>query len=438
MITLSDEVRRVRSLPARAAVYRGGMTLEKALRWSRIGAPVLGAVFAALWINAEVGRDLIEERAVGYVLIGALIGIAPFLPRVALGGIAGLPVLQLAGALAWPESTDWPMYFGLAVALGVIALGDEQRLRLPAALAASIAAAASGAAMALPHGRSPFPWNRQSFDDGWSSWAGGPWSGAELVAALALMMLVVLAGGWAAGAAVRYNLAERQTRTVLASTARELAASETDRRLAVQREEIAADVHDVLAHSLTVVLAQVDGAIASGAEHPVLHRVSGIARESLIDVRALIERLDGGAQQQGTAPGLDGLHTLVTRFTSTGMTVTLREHVDRPALAESLQLVVFRILQESLTNALKHGGRASAVDIDLDWRGDQLLLRVASRPLPERADGVPAPTGAGFGIASMQARARMAGGWLTAAPDEDAFLVTAVLPLRLVEQQVLR
>lgn len=414
------------------------MTLEKALRWSRIGAPALGAVFAALWINAEIGRHLIEERSVGYVLIGALIGIAPFLPRVALGGVAMLPVLQLASALAWPTSTDWPASFGLAMALGFVALRDEQRLRVPAALAALIAAAASGSAMALPHGRSPFPWNRQGFDDGWSSWASGPWSGVELVVALGLVMLVMLACGWAAGAAVRYNLTERQTRTVLASTARELAVSETDRRLVVQREEIAADVHDVLAHSLTVVLAQVDGAIASGARDPVLRRVSGIARESLIDVRALIERLDGGPQQDGAAPGLDGLEPLFARFTSTGMTVTLREHDARPALAESLQLVVFRILQESLTNALKHGGRASTVAIDLDWRGDQLLLRVISRPSPGRADAVDHPIGAGFGIASMQARAGMTGGWLTAAPDEDAFLVTAVLPLRLVEQTVLR
>lgn len=415
------------------------MTLERVLLGSRIGAPVLGVVFAALWINAEIGRYLIEERAVGYTLIGALIGVAPFRPRVALGGIAVLPVLQLAGVLAWPTSTDWPMYLGLAVAIGLVALRDEQRLRLPAALSAVIAAAAIGSAMALPHGRSPFPWNRQSFDSGWYSWTGGGmWSGAELVIALGLVMLVMLACGWAAGAAVRYNLAERQTRTVLATAERELAVSETDRRLAAQREEIAADVHDVLAHSLTVVLAQVDGAIASGADHPVLQRVSGIARESLIDVRALIERLDGGAQHEEATPGLDGLEPLFTRFTSTGMTVTLREHGDRPALAESLQLVVFRIVQESLTNALKHGGRAAVVGIDLDWRGDQLALRIQSRPLPGGADAVAAPVGAGHGIGSMRDRARMAGGWLTAQPDEDAFLVTALLPLRRTAEAVLR
>jgi signal transduction histidine kinase len=415
------------------------MSLDRVLFWSRIAAPALGVAFAALWINAEIGRDLIAERAVGYVLIGSVIGIAPFLPRVALAGVAVLPVLQLTSVLARPESTDWPMHLGFAVALGVVAVHHERRLRLTAAVAVVVAATAASLAMALPHGRSPFPWNRQGSDTGWSSWTGGGmWSGADLVLALGLMMLVLLACGWAAGAAVRYNLVERQTRSVLATTERELAVSETDRRLAAQREEIAADVHDVLAHSLTVVLAQVDGAIASGAEHPVLQRVSGIARESLIDVRALIERLDGGAQHDEATPGLDDLEPLLARFISAGMTVTLREHGGRPALAESLQLVVLRIVQESLTNALKHGGRAAVVGIDLDWRGEQLALRVRSRPLPGGADAVAAPVGAGHGIGSMRDRARMAGGWLTAEPDEDAFLVTALLPLRRTAEPVLR
>lgn len=411
------------------------MNLERAILWSKYAGVACGILFVVLWVVAESGRYAIEERAVGYVLLGVLLVIAPFLPLTSLVGLAIIPIAQTIGLLARPESTDWPMYLAMPIVLAIVALRDERRYRVPAVAATLLASVAIGAALAFPRGRSVFVWMARQFDDsGWGAWTASSWSPAALFATITLIALTVLLGGWAVGAAVRYAIGEKQARAVLADAELDLASSETERQLAAQREDIARDVHDVLAHSLTVIIAQADGEMASGSEDPVLERLSRIARESLVDVRALIERLDGDEPSE-TAPGLNDLASLVTRFTSAGMEIDLHEEGNRPLLADGLQLTVYRLVQECLTNALKHGGRGVSTIVRLDWRGDELAMHVSSR-----GSSLPAPstTGRSIGLSSMRERARMAGGWLTAGPDGEDFIVTAILPLRVVDEAALR
>ncbi|TAM70568.1 MAG: hypothetical protein EPN48_04085 [Microbacteriaceae bacterium] len=103
-----------------------------------------------------------------------------------------------------------------------------------------------------------------------------------------------------------------------------------------------------------------------------------------------------------------------------------------PALTATQQLAVYRITQESLTNALKHSGAQPAARVTLDWRGPGFVLTVASSGAPRSRleASVPGP-GHGRGLYGMRERARLAGGWLTAGVDEDVpggWLVTAFVP----------
>ncbi|MBO1901938.1 hypothetical protein J4H92_08250 [Leucobacter weissii] len=424
---------------------------DRLFRWTRWAAPLGGIVFVVLWWLGEAGRWRLEDRPFAFVLIGAAIALAPFLPRVSLASLVVVPALQALGLIAGPTSNDWPVYLGFGLVLVVVAMHDERRLRLRAAITGVFCSVAVSALMVAPDRVAALLGVGGAPDTahGWASWAGGiPAGGIPASVEVVLAALILLVGSWGLGAALRYWRREQQAREVLAAAERELAASETARLLTAQRQTIADDVHDVLAHSLTVIIAQLDGAIASGADHPVLERVSTIARESLVDVRALIERLDQGESSGEAAPSLEDLDVMIDRFAAAGLRIELRESGPRPELADGLQLTVRRILQESLTNALKHQGRGARVGIGLDWRGDQLALRVFSAgglssaeiDAPEPAQGADAvaESRTGIGIGSMQTRARMAGGWLTAEADGDEFMVTAVLPQRVVAETVLR
>lgn len=93
-------------------------------------------------------------------------------------------------------------------------------------------------------------------------------------------------------------------------------------------------------------------------------------------------------------------------------------------------MAVFRIVQECLTNALKHGGRGTDVRLHLDWSGPGLTLHAASAAaaVGHGDDGVPEPVRVGRGLPGMRERAHLAGGWLTAGPDGEHFRVTVFIP----------
>jgi signal transduction histidine kinase len=192
-------------------------------------------------------------------------------------------------------------------------------------------------------------------------------------------------------------------------------------------------VHDVLAHSLAVVIAQADGARFIRDTKPAqteqrtddaLVAISDAARAALIDVRTLVEGLreDQGEQPQ---PGLDEIPVLLAQLSRAGMTIDARHFGDAKAMTPAQQLAVYRIVQESLTNALRHGDRAAATRLSFDWRGPGLALSVTSVGAATEAS---APHG--NGIRGMKDRARLAGGWLTAgASDIDGeFVVTLFVP----------
>lgn len=219
-------------------------------------------------------------------------------------------------------------------------------------------------------------------------------------------------------------------RTWLRARANQVAAALAERDLAAEQERtrIARDMHDVVAHSLAVVIAQADGARYLRERDPAavdsaLTTIAATARDALADVRVLLAQLRH-AQSPGPQPTIEDLDRLVAQVEAAGLRVR-RETTGEPlALATAQQLAVYRIAQESLTNALRHGDAAHEVVLHVGWGPHGIDLVVASSLAPTAR-----PTGAGHGIDGMTERAALVGGHLTARAEDGRFVVRAWLPI---------
>ncbi|WP_404312707.1 histidine kinase [Agrococcus terreus] len=239
-----------------------------------------------------------------------------------------------------------------------------------------------------------------------------------------LWLLVIAAWGCAVGgrAALDGYRAEQVTEVAVARTT--VVESELrDERL---RADLTHDFHDVMAHSLAVLAAQAEGLRLSYERHPerigpVLTTISDTARLSLVEVRQLLERVDDDARRpQPTSADIPGL---VAQLRSAGPSVVLHDSGTHGHLSRIADIAAYRIVQESLTNALRHGGPDVDVVVVLTWTGPGLTIAVSS-PIRERDALRPA----GRGIAGMHERARVAGGSLEIDAEGDRFVVSAHLP----------
>ena len=203
--------------------------------------------------------------------------------------------------------------------------------------------------------------------------------------------------------------------------------------VAGERERIAQDVHDIMAHSLSIILAQADGARMLVDERPAsvapsLATIADTARASLTEVRVLIETLVGSPDGP-VHPGVADLDDLVERMSDAGLVISVERFGGSVELSAAQELAVYRIVQEGLTNALEHAGAGARARLALDEREDGIALSLASQPSAPR--DAPPPNPAGRGLIGMRERARFAGGWLDAGVDEDqpgGYLVTAYIP----------
>ncbi len=206
-----------------------------------------------------------------------------------------------------------------------------------------------------------------------------------------------------------------------------IAAEIAERSVIVEQErnQLARDMHDVVAHSLAVVIAQADGARYTKdpiASADALATISSTAREALTDVRLLLGQLRH-AQEAGPQPRVADLDRLIDQVRDAGLTVTVDELGQRPVLHASQALAVYRILQEALTNALRHGDTAKPVEIRLDWATDAVELEVSNAL---REPNVRDP---GHGLTGMQERATLVGGEFSAGVEREHFVVRATLPI---------
>ena len=267
----------------------------------------------------------------------------------------------------------------------------------------------------------------------------------------AIPSYVWLVAAWAAG---RTGRSWRLKSTALERANRELAEQrelQAQAAVAVERGRIARELHDVVAHNVSMMVVQAGAAarVLHGEQPDVRNALEVIAatgRETVDEMRTLLGvlRSDDGPDALKPQPGLADLEHLVSGVREAGLPVTLQfEGAPRP-LPPALDLSAFRIVQEALTNSLKHAGPAQArvtvryrdatVELEIADTGRGLTANAATRrrgDAGDAGDGGPARAdGTAHGLVGMRERAAIFGGELeTAAADGGGFTVRARLPL---------
>ena len=195
---------------------------------------------------------------------------------------------------------------------------------------------------------------------------------------------------------------------------------------AAERSRIAREIHDIVAHHLTVIVALSDGAVAASAASParaaeVMRTVSATGREALTDTRALLGVLrDDGAGDSGAGdtaahrptPDLHALDALVQRVREAGLPVVHEVQGSAGGLAPGLQLTAYRLVQEALTNTLKHAGSGATATVRLRHSVAGLALEVSDDGAGRQVTTV----GTGRGLVGMRERVAAFGGEVTAGP----------------------
>jgi len=249
------------------------------------------------------------------------------------------------------------------------------------------------------------------------------WSVAVGAVALAVALAIV---------ARRATRSERTTREAGASEA----AAATALAASDERARIAREMHDVVAHTLSVVVAQADGGRFAAKKDPAaarraLETIAEVSRAALTEMRGLLGILrdtDTDADL-GPQPTLDDIPSLVASVRAGGLDVSyVTTGTPRP-LPIGAGLAVYRIVQEALTNVLKHAGPKVTAYAQLRWLADALEVTVSDDGRGAAARSVAAGAG-GTGIEGMRERATIFGGTLTAGPRRGGgFVVRARLPL---------
>jgi signal transduction histidine kinase len=354
-------------------------------RIARVAAPVALALFA---------------------VIGAIQGDRPAV--VAVTVLLGVVVLGVL--VAWRDLTGWPLLVGLAVAaaglivlcnhrpsnlgwFGICVVAGWAAFRAPAVQAGIAGAALSGAFVV--------EWLALADEPGWGAWISGT-----------------------VFTTVACTFGRRQRELV--EQLREAQAGLADRARAEERNRVAGEMHDVIGHALTVSLLHVSSARLAIDDDPEEARASlaeaeRLARESLDEVRAAVGMLREATSDMTPMPSGADVPDLVESFLRAGSPVALEVRGDLDALGGNRGLAVYRIIQESLTNATRHGD-GSPVTVRVDIGGHEATVTVVN--------GGPSQSFAneGSGLAGMRERAEALGGRLVAGPGSGGWRVEAVLP----------
>jgi signal transduction histidine kinase len=211
---------------------------------------------------------------------------------------------------------------------------------------------------------------------------------------------------------------------------------------AAERARISREMHDVVAHSLAVVISLANGAAAKLGRDPeqsreALESISELGREALADTRRLLSvlRAEEHAAARAPQPGIAEIADLVKRAASTGLAATLTVHGGPVPVAAGPALSAYRIVQEAITNAIKHAAGATTITVELTWAARCLRIAVTDDGHGGGYGGGyggdrPAGPPGGFGLAGMRERAALYGGTATAGPGpQGGWVVQAAIPV---------
>ncbi|MER7156046.1 sensor histidine kinase [Streptomyces lydicus] len=367
------------------------------------------AVFDVDWLSSRYGLDPFYALLVGVVQAVALV-VAMFRPVPAWWVVTVTMVVVTWGADPLMPHEALYLWSSTAIivqggVLFLLAFRHRPRVAVEALVFSLVAGAVCGLVLIRPH----------QYDLG----------GAVPVPVAAVVVGAALRGRWVA----RAKLAEQEV----------LTAEERARRtLLEERNRIARELHDVVAHHMSVISiqAQVAPHLVENPSDELRENLAGI-RENAVEALAELRRVLGVLRAEDALahgvrhapqPTLDRLDELIGKVRGAGVTVTT-ETVGAPRpLAPGVELSAFRIVQEALSNAMRHAPGA-AVRVTVGHHHEGLTLRITNSA-PDGPAPAPPPSGSGHGLLGMRERAAMLGGELAAGPTPDGgYEVTAVLPV---------
>ncbi|MFG1603946.1 sensor histidine kinase [Actinoplanes sp. NPDC049265] len=243
------------------------------------------------------------------------------------------------------------------------------------------------------------------------------------VGAEALYLAAVLA----AATAYRNNVRWRSELTARLAADEHEREQTARRRRAEERVEIARDLHDVVSHTLAVVGVHLNVAIDAfdddrAEARQALRLAQEVRNRAMLDLRALVEVLRDGSWTDQPAGELSGLERLAEQVRGAGLEVSVTEDGDRQDVPAPVATAVYRVVQEALTNTVRHAG-ADSIAVRLHYRPTEVRVEVI-----DDGRGSAGPEGAGHGIAGMRERVAALGGSLTIA-SEHGFAVRATIPM---------
>ncbi|HST85213.1 MAG TPA: histidine kinase [Kineosporiaceae bacterium] len=375
------------------------------------------------WARANPFRfDALIVAAIGLIMIP--------LTQAWGGDIAGLISLGLLAPLAWRRSRP-VLSTAMVAATGFLQLAAFDSL-LPADAAIPVAIYAVTAYG--PRGASRAAIALAFFGTLLASARYYPMNSTDLPFAVAFIGAMLLAS-WALGTMRRLRQRE-QNQLLERARLLEVERSQEIRLAATaERARIAREMHDVVAHSLSVTISQADGGRYAARTDPeaaieALQTISVTGRQALNDMRALLGVLRQDADQPlAPQPDADVIPDLVEQVRAGGLDVTLTISGRAQKLPPGPALAAYRIVQESLTNVLKHAGPTSKAWVQLNWAPQGLEIEVLDdgRGAGAGLNGI--DTAGGQGIRGMTERATLHGGRLQAGPRTGGgFIVRALLP----------
>ncbi|WP_435830490.1 sensor histidine kinase [Saccharopolyspora shandongensis] len=234
---------------------------------------------------------------------------------------------------------------------------------------------------------------------------------------LAALLMTIVVAAWSLGLF-------RRTQLAYIAVLEERAVDAAQRATLDERARIARDVHDVLAHSMAVIVSQAKGGqYATDRAPQALGVIEETGRQALTDLRGLVGVLSTGPAESVPQPTLRDVPELVAQMRRTLPDVTCTERGSARPLSPAAELAAYRIVQEALTNTLKHAGGGTRVRIEFRWSDTELVLVV-------RDDGRVGDCGpGGKGLIGMRERLAVVDGSITAgAHREGGFVVEARLP----------
>ncbi|WP_250031748.1 sensor histidine kinase [Paractinoplanes maris] len=253
----------------------------------------------------------------------------------------------------------------------------------------------------------------------------------------AVVQLALLVAGGVIGTGVRERRESHAAQAAESGRQLDLARERAAHAATEERLRISRELHDILGHAFSVMVVQ-----AGVAEHLIdsspadarqaLAELRGTGRTSLAEMRRLLNVLreaDGTASEREPAPALADLPALVARVEAAGLPVELRVSGTPAAVSAGLELAAYRVVQEALTNTIKHAD-ARRARVLLTYAPGRLAIEVSDDGRARPAGGAPP---AGHGLTGMRERVAMYGGEFTAGPTPAGYLVTATLVIEPLE-----